>query len=228
MNFGFFKQLCNGASCVPPLFIQHRVNAISELARLPEGLGAEIDLRTSSVSPGQIHLAHDPWQPGDALEAWVQQWASAPRGPLVLNTKEDGLEEEDMRCLARHGCKNYFFLDTSLPTLVRLSRAGLGRHLALRASAMEPLAGLAVWLALPAEQRPNTLWVDCFDARPMPAGSLSTLADRIALCLVSPDLQGDLELASLDQFLALGRLANMVCTKRPQVWKQSLARNGNS
>ena len=204
-----------------PKYIQHRVNRLADLAALPSGLGAEIDLRSDVHSPGTIHLAHDAWQLGDPLEPWLERWMDEVRGPLVLNSKEDGLEEAALALLARYRCDDFFFLDTTVPTMVRWSRRHLGRHLALRLSAFEPVAALAPWMALAASQRPRTIWLDAFDAQALPEAIAKQAANQFEVCLVSPDLQGDLALSRLADFIPLARWAKMVCTKNPTAWQQA-------
>src|SRR5262245_1101996 len=104
--------------------ISHRVNAIESLRALDPSFGAEIDLRSCVQEPGRIHLSHDPWALGDDWGSWLQVFAERKiHGTLIVNTKEDGLEESVMADLARLGVTNFFFLDTAVPTLVRLARA---------------------------------------------------------------------------------------------------------
>jgi len=54
------------------MWIQHRVNKISELEDLPTEFGAEIDLRSDLGNSGRIHLAHDAWTEGDDFEEWLK------------------------------------------------------------------------------------------------------------------------------------------------------------
>ncbi|MCK6599754.1 MAG: hypothetical protein L6Q37_15415, partial [Bdellovibrionaceae bacterium] len=55
-------------------FIQHRVNKISDLKSLNSALGAEIDIRSDVYQPSSLHLAHDPWSPGDKLSEWLETY----------------------------------------------------------------------------------------------------------------------------------------------------------
>ena len=97
--------------------IRHRVNAIADLATLPPGQGAEIDLRSRG---DRIVLHHDPFTDGDDLDDWLDRWANGTaRGTLVLNPKEDGLEDRVRTTLADRGIEDWFFLDLPLPTMVR-------------------------------------------------------------------------------------------------------------
>ena len=107
-----------------PIFVRHRVNTIAEVASLGAEWGAEIDLR-SDVRSGSLHLSHDPFKPGDGFEPWLEAYRKRGcSGALIVNTKEDGLETSAAELLNRFQIKNYFFLDTTIPTLVRWTLRG--------------------------------------------------------------------------------------------------------
>lgn len=191
--------------------IHHRVNKISEVLKLPAGRGAEIDLRSSVDSLGKLHLSHDPWIKGDDFEEWLKVFASQPRETLILNTKEDGLENRVLELLEKCQVKNYFFLDTAMPTLVKHTNQLKNPNFAVRFSQWEPeglcakFEGLASWL-----------WVDCFggDLR-LPSEALQK---KFKICLVSPELQGasqELIGKYKSQFQGKGF---SVCTKFPELW----------
>lgn len=202
--------------------LHHRVNTLKELSLLPQRRGAEIDLRSCVTQPSSLHLSHDAYHQGEPFAPWLDAWCQKPRGPLLLNTKEDGLEASALALCKQRGVHDVLFLDTQVPTLLKLARAGLGRHLTLRLSAFESAAWLAPWQALPVGQRPRLVWVDCFNAEPLPADSVRALVDFFELCLVSPDLQGDLE-ADLQRFLPLAHWCSMVCSKRADAWQSLLS-----
>jgi hypothetical protein len=103
-----------------PIFIRHRVNAIADLSRVDPAWGVEIDLRSDVAAPGNIHLSHDPWKRGDDFGPWLDEFKKRGiTGPIILNTKEDGLEETLIGAMKQAGIESFFFLDTALPTLVR-------------------------------------------------------------------------------------------------------------
>lgn len=192
--------------------IQHRVNAVKDLLSLKPGLGAEIDLRSRVDSPGRIHLSHDAWVEGDDFETWLRSFVKEERGPLILNTKEDGLEDKALELLAKYQISEYFFLDTALPTLVRHTSINKNNHFAVRYSKWEPesfaqkFVGLAQWL-----------WVDCFQGEiTLPSVDLMKSYN---ICIVSPELQGG-SLDLIGDFLqkCQGR-GFSVCTKRPDLWQ---------
>lgn len=194
-------------------FINHRQNSISDLANVPKLNGVEIDLRSNFKNLGKIHLSHDPWQTGDDFEEWLAEYKLQNiSGPLILNTKEDGLESRILELLATHKITNYFFLDTPMPTLIKWTHKNNISHFALRVSAYEPVAAI-----LNFEKMANWIWVDCFEGIPMPLEQISILKSKFKICLVSPELQGK-ELQEISKFKELFCLADAVCTKKPEEW----------
>jgi HAD superfamily hydrolase (TIGR01549 family) len=164
------------------LFIRHRQNTLEQVERLEEEYGAEVDIRAAE-SPGCLIVHHDPWQQGDCFEAWIKAYAAKPhRGPLILNTKEDALEERIMALCDEHGVSNYLFLDTAPPTLVRWAIRERHRRFACRISAYELPASIE-----PFRGRVDWLWVDCFQGKPVDADLLLPLAADFKICLVSPE-----------------------------------------
>ncbi len=197
--------------------IQHRVNALVELEALPVNRGVEIDLRSFSngdvSKTGTLQLSHDPWQPGPDFEDWLKVFSQKPRGPLIVNTKEDGLEARCQELLKKYHVSDYFFLDTTIPTLVRLTKSGLRDHLCVRYSRYEPTEFLALWAG-----QVKWVWLDCF------GGNLDfpisrSLLEKFSICLVSPELQG----APVEAIAAIKEkvqgLSYSVCTKRPELWE---------
>jgi hypothetical protein len=159
------------------LLIEHRVNTLEHLRRVPPERGIEVDIRDYD---GELRLAHDPLQSGERLEDLL---AAYRHRLAIFNVKCDGLQEGVMRLAEKHGVADYFLLDLANPTLVTLARRG-ERRLAVRFSEFEPLefalafAGLAEWV-----------WVDCFTRLPLDAATYRQLRRHFKICLVSPELQ---------------------------------------
>ncbi len=194
-------------------FIKHRVNSIKDLRDLRPGWGAEIDLRSIATQAGRIILAHDPWTRGDFLEDWLDEFCLRKlSGTVILNTKEDGLEERAIMALQQRKMTNFFFLDTTLPTLVRWTIRDARREFAVRLSAFEPpeladkFAGRAQWL-----------WLDCFEGTPMPIEQIESIARKFRVCLVSPELHGK-AIESVGAFEKIAPVAAAICTKFPDKW----------
>lgn len=192
------------------IFIQHRINTVEGLNLLNPAFGAEVDVR--SWGP-DLHLQHDPFIKGDLVTHYLDRWVHLMvSGPLILNVKEDGLEETLAHELSVRGISNYFFLDSALPTLVRLSqKEGLSRF-AIRYSKYEPLEQVSRFL-----DRVDWVWVDGFDGEYPDVKALRARSDRPRLCLVSPELQKR-DKAEIGALRDLRHDIDAVCTKHPELW----------
>jgi len=191
--------------------IAHRRNAASELAATPAQLGVEIDIRTRD---GDFILQHDPFSNGEPLERWLEQFR---HGTLILNVKEEGLEDRLVELMSARGIERFFFLDQSFPFLVRTAARG-ERRCAVRVSEFE-----SIETALSLAGRIDWVWVDCFTRFPLDGAAAKRLAQAgFRLCLVSPELQGrpaETEIPALRTLLETeGIDADAVCTKHPELW----------
>lgn len=197
------------------IFIRHRVNRIAQLAELDVADGAEIDLRSSVERPGWIHLSHDPWTAGDPFVGWARAFASRGlTGPVILNTKEDALEARAIEVMRDAGLTNFFFLDTTLPTLVKWTQPGdRAASFAVRYSRYEGTETLRAFRG-----RAEWVWVDCFDGIPVDVEPLRAFRGGYRFCLVSPELQS-VQDADLRAFAELYELADAICTKTPARWR---------
>ncbi len=196
-----------------PSFIKHRINTIAEVNELGPGLGAEIDLRTYL---NEIILRHDPYGTGDSLAGYLKAWAKKKdRGTLILNTKEDQLEAKALEMLRHENITDFFFLDTTLPSTVKLAVREKMPKLAIRVSEYEPpeaalkFAGLADWV-----------WLDCFSGTPPSRATLAALKAKFRLCLVSPELHAYPK-EIWGPFYEIASDVDAVCTKDPQSWKEN-------
>lgn len=193
--------------------ISHRRNTVRELRETPTRLGVEVDIRSFG---DRLVVHHDPFAGTEAedFEAWMAEYRHRT---LILNVKEEGLEERLLGLMRRHGQEDFFFLDQSFPFLVRTANRG-ERRCAVRVSEFE-----AVSTALSLAGRIDWVWVDCFTNFPLTGEDADALkAAGFKLCLVSPELQGRhdaREIASLRRLLEeRGIEAEAVCTKKPELW----------
>ena len=160
------------------LLVEHRVNTLEKLSRVPKDRGIEIDLRADG---DRIVLAHDPFCSGERLEALL---AAFDHALVIFNVKCDGLEARVAAAAADRGIESYFFLDVANPTLVQMTLGG-ERRVAVRYSEHEPIesalafAGSAEWV-----------WVDCFSRLPLDPATYERLHRHFKICIVSPELQG--------------------------------------
>ena len=189
---------------------KHRVNSKSALEMLEPTFGAEIDLRTKSNS---LILAHDAFTQGELFEDWLSAWHGQP---LILNVKEDALEELILEVLNQHGVKDFFFLDQSYPSIRRVISMGITK-VATRVSDYEDLT-----TAL--RSGSDWVWLDSFssswDYLIEAAKAIEENGQRS--CLVSPELQrldSGLELEGLKILIRENEMQiDAVCTKKPESW----------
>ena len=188
--------------------IKHRINWIEELKKLPAGMGAEVDIRTWGED---LHMAHDAFEKGELFLDFLEQWSKEERGTLILNTKEDGLEDRLSQLMLEAQIEDYFFLDTAAPTLIRHSHYKKDPHFAIRISEFEPTEALALL-----KDNTHWVWLDSFSGE-LPSAEVLEQIKSYKVCLVSPELQGrPIELIS--QFKTIQSYLHSVCTKRPDLW----------
>lgn len=192
------------------MIIKHRVNTVSELLDTPKNYGVEIDLRLGHES---LILAHDPFKPGETFEYWLEHYSHKT---LILNVKEDGLEEAILKLLQKSSVEDFFFLDQPFPTLRK--SANMGIPTALRLSEYESPV-MSVNLDI------DWLWLDSFfgDWGYLQRHSDWIKTGQFKTCLVSPELQGRTtgnepkQIVELMDSLELEISA--VCTKLPNEWE---------
>jgi hypothetical protein len=193
------------------IIVRHRRNSRAELEATPRAHGVEVDLRSAGE---RLIIHHDPFVDGELFEDWL---AAYGHRLLILNVKEEGLEERLLALMARHRIEDFFFLDQSFPFLLRTARTG-ERRTAVRVSEYEAvetalaLAGMVEWV-----------WVDCFSRFPLRGAEAARLKEAgFKLCLVSPELQGrpePQEVAAMRALIAAeGITLDAVCTKVPELW----------
>ena len=190
---------------------RHRINHSDVLREISPEFGVEIDLR--SIGRDLI-LEHDPFIAGELFSEWLKSWNGQS---LILNVKEDALEDRILLFLEEFAVKEYFFLDQSFPSMQRLRRQG-NQNFAARASDLED-----VTTAL--NSGANWVWLDSFSGE---WKYLRNAVDLIAsngqkTCLVSPELQrfdSELELKNLRKVLVSeGLKIDAVCTKKYEDWQ---------
>lgn len=195
------------------MIIKHRINTIHDLQEVPNKYGVEIDLR---LYMGEVVLSHNPFEGGDKFKKWLDHFQHKT---LILNVKEDGLEDFIVGMLSDRGISDYFFLDQPFPTLRKSLIASLPA--ALRLSEYENPINLE-------DLKPDWVWLDSF------TGNWSYLerhsewlrSGKVKLCVVSPELQGRLNaheaLSILDLMRKLNLQIDAACTKFPDVWEEAI------
>lgn len=197
------------------LYISHRINDINQLKQTPSDMGVEIDIRSNGQN---LILQHDPFTPGTQFHDWLKCYQHQL---IILNIKEEGLEERILSCLNEFNITNYFFLDQSFPFLVKSVRQGQ-KQSAVRVSEYESiktvknLAGQVDWV-----------WIDYFTKFPLDPSEINELKQLdFQLCMVSPELQGynpEIEISKLAHFFNSSEIKlDAICTKRRDLWTEVL------
>ena len=194
------------------IIVSHRRNTVEQLRHTAQDLGVEVDLRSCG---DRLIIHHDPFVDGEDFEAWL---ASYRHRLLILNVKEEGLEDRLIGLMRSHGIDDYFFLDQSFPFLVRTAGRGESRC-AVRVSEFE-----SIDTAMTLAGRVQWIWVDCFSRFPLDAADAAKLRDAgFKLCLVSPELQGRDPATAIPALRDLLRressVADAVCSKEPALWR---------
>jgi hypothetical protein len=191
--------------------ISHRVNTIALLKKIPKKFGVEVDIR--SIGDALI-IHHDPFIIGEVFEEWIKLYE---HGTLILNVKEEGLEQRLLELMKKYQIEDFFFLDQSFPFLKKTASEGESRS-AVRVSEYEDintalsLSGMVDWV-----------WVDCFNDFPLNLEKAEELQKAgFKLCIVSPELQGRGDISHILDFRSkielLGIKGDAVCTKHADLW----------
>jgi|JI10StandDraft_1071094.scaffolds.fasta_scaffold164951_4 hypothetical protein len=192
-------------------YCQHRVNNIQTLNSLSNDLGVEFDIRDYNE---KLILNHDPFLKGELFENYVK---TVKDRFMIVNVKSEGLEIPALNLLKKYKKTNYFFLDLSFPALVKLSQQG-EKNLSARFSKYEPveyvkkMAPLVTWV-----------WADFFEKEGISQDQIKLFHDLgLKVCIVSPELLKENPPADIKPYALslLQEAPDMVCTKRPDIWKE--------
>jgi hypothetical protein len=191
--------------------IHHRRNSIEDLDATDAKYGVEVDIRSNG---NDLIIHHDPLRSGLLFREWIKCYK---HGTLILNVKEEGLEQHLIRLMAERHLDKFFFLDQSFPFLVKTAQSGESRC-AVRVSEFE-----SVETALSLAGKIDWVWLDCFTKFPIGITEYSALKSAgFKLCLVSPELQGRdavTEIPEMANFLRENEMVmDAVCSKRTDLW----------
>lgn len=193
--------------------IAHRRNTVGELLETPLQYGVEVDIRSFGE---RLIIHHDAFVEGEDLIHWLDHYR---HGTLLLNVKEEGLEQRLLDLMKKKGIEDFFFLDQSFPFLIKTANQG-ERRCALRISEYE-----CIDTALTLAGKIDWVWVDCFTQFPLSGEEAQRLRQAgFKLCLVSPELQHRTAPEEIPKLRALladrGIVADAVCTKMPERWRE--------
>ena len=204
------------------IIIHHRINSIRDLKRVQNTNGIEVDVR---YHENELILEHDPYEhhnkKNTCLKDLLVRWNN--RGPIILNLKSEGIEDECINIMKEFEVNNWFFLDMSMPMLVKYSDLAHKRipggfspnNLAVRFSDREPIE-----YALAFKNKVKWVWVDYFDDFPLNKKTFLLLKSAsFKICLVSPELQKK----SCLNYIEFAKICSnfdidAICTKKPEFW----------
>lgn len=187
------------------IFIAHRINTVDELKKLPAYLGVEIDLRDRDN--GKIIMEHEPFNKGEDFEEYLKHYN---HGTMIINIKSERIEPRVVELLKKYDIGDYFFLDSSFPMVIALSKEE-EKNIAVRFSEFESLDSV-----LAVKDRVRWVWVDCFSKFPLDRETYDQLKGAgLKLCLVSPELQGrDRDIEQYKELMKMeGIVFDAICTK---------------
>jgi hypothetical protein len=194
------------------MFIAHRVNYMDEeisskIFSYVDGI--EFDVRDNGV-------CHDPWKPAQLLDEFIK-WCP-PDKFYIVNIKCEGIEENIIEILDKNGIHNFFLLDCTIPSIIRLTQKG-EKRIAIRYSEYESFDNI-ILLA----DRINWVWIDVFSKLPISTDIINKIHSyNLKICLVSPELQGqpDKIIKYRDSLINMGILLDAVCSKISNytIWK---------
>ncbi len=192
------------------LVIHHRRNTIKMLIETDFKFGVEVDIRSFK---NNLVVHHEPFINGILFEEWLRNYNHKF---LILNVKEEGLENKILNLMLKFNIQNFFFLDQSFPFLIKTAKEGETRS-AVRVSEFE-----SIDTAMKLEGMVDWVWVDFFSRLPLDFISFTKLKEAgFKICLVSPELQG-YQISKIYILQKLIKDLNLsfdaVCTKEPNLW----------
>lgn len=191
------------------IIIKHRVNKINELKNTPKKYGVEIDLRSIK---NKIILHHDPYLNGDKFTNWIKIFKHRF---LVLNVKEEGLENKIINILKKNKISNFFFHDQTFSTLLKNMNK---TKVSIRYSEFEDLKNYDYLF-----KKIKWIWVDHFTKFPLKINLYKLLKkNNVKICIVSPELVNNKfknKIVNLQKILSKNKMKiDAVCTKFPELW----------
>ena len=157
--------------------IIHRVNNIKILKKIPNIFGAEIDLR---VYKSKIILNHEPFKSGDTLDNFLKHYK---HGTLILNIKEDGIEDAVIKKVKKAKIKSYFLLDVEFPYIFKCLKKKQ-KNIAIRFSENETIQTAKIF-----KNRFKWLWIDTVTKLPLNKKNIK-IVKNFKSCLVCPERWG--------------------------------------
>lgn len=184
--------------------IIHRVNKIKNLENIPKNFGVEIDLRDYNK---ELVVQHDPFKRGDVFEKYLKKYK---HGTLIIDVKSERIEQEAIRLLKKNKIKKYFFLNSTYPMIIDLTKKNI-RDIAIRISDYESFDNIQKF-----KKNCKWIWLEIFDNFNISKKQVIYLKNKsIKICLVSPELHNKPNnIKKIKQFIKKKNIKiTAVCTK---------------
>jgi hypothetical protein len=191
------------------MIIKHRINRAVDLKNTDKNFGVEVDLRSDKKN---IYLHHDPFKKGEMFNKWIKNFKHKI---LVLNVKEEGLENKILKILKKNKVKNFFFHDQTFSSLLKNMKK---THVSIRHSEYENLQKTNYLF-----KKIKWLWIDNFNEIKLKKKFyLNLKKNKVKICLVSPELVKKERIKEIRKIIHYFNKNNFkidaVCTKRPELW----------
>ena len=191
--------------------IQHRVNSIKKLENTNKNFGVEIDVRSYKK---KLVLNHEPFKKSDLLSQYLKKF---DHKFLILNVKEEGIEDLIHTYINKYKIKEYFLLDSTLPKIFESVKLRKKLGFCLRISKFEKLNGVNFF-----NKKIKWIWIDTFENEiPLSIEKLKFFSKKFKLCLVSPELVKSNNI-KLTKFLRINKnklkFFKAVCSKDLLTW----------
>lgn len=191
------------------LYIWHRVNAILELELIAHNYGVAIDI---SAYQDNLILHHDAFIEGINFESFLRKYAHSF---LILNVKQERLEERILYLLEKCKISRYFFLDMSLPLLIRYAKKRI-KQIAVLYSEYKPIEAIMKFKHLV-----EWVWVNGFNVFLLTFQDYTILKSYFTLCWGSPELQGQSIYYISKYYQKMENIIfDAICPKYPEEWKK--------
>ena len=193
------------------IIIKHRVNTSKELKKLSINFGAEIDLRSKNKV---IYLHHDPFKKGELFSNWIKYFKHKL---LVLNVKEEGLEQKIISILKKNNIRNFFFHDQTFSSLLKNMHK---TNVSIRYSEFEDLKKINKLF-----DSIKWVWLDNFNEIKINRKFYSFIKKKkVKICIVSPELvkkSRSKEIKKIKSYFEKNKyIVDAVCTKNSKLWSK--------
>lgn len=191
------------------IIIKHRINKCNQIKDTPLNYGVEIDLRSNFKS---LYLQHDPYINGEKFSKWIKYFKHKL---LVINVKEEGLEDKAIKILNKNKIKKFFFHDQTFSSLLKNMNK---TKVSIRYSEFEDIKNKSYLF-----KKIKWVWVDHFTKFPLKKKTYSFFKkNNVKICIVSPELVNLVlknKIKNLQKYLKKNKFRiDAVCTKFPELW----------